>query len=52
VSRKPHPYFGYKNRLEGVYKPPSGRSSVYEPLFRPENEPGMLWDVFRDPAKS
>ena len=48
MSRKAHPCFGYKIRLEAVRKePPSGRSAV-EPLLKPENEPGILWDAFRN----
>ena len=41
--------FGYRERLEGAYTPCLGRRSASEPLFEPENEPGILWDAFRDP---
>ena len=48
MSRRPHPYFGRLNRSEDVRKPEPGRRNACEPLVKPRDVPGVLWDPFRD----
>ncbi len=48
MSRRPHPYFGRINRGEEVRKLEPGQRNACEPLAKPRDEPGILWDAFRD----
>ena len=48
MPRRPHPYFGRLNRHEEVAKPKPGSRNACEPSIRPRDEPGILWDAFRD----
>jgi len=48
MSRRPHPYFGRLNRREVLKKLEPGQRSASEPLVKPRDEPGVLWESFRD----
>ena len=48
MSRRPHPYFGRLNRREEVSKLEPGKRKTCEPLVKPRDVPGVLWDAFRD----
>jgi hypothetical protein len=48
MSRRPHPYFGWLNRREGVSCREPGQRKVREPLVKPSDVPGVLWDRFRE----
>ena len=48
MSRRPHPYFGRLNRREDVSKPEPGQRNACEPLVKPRDEKGILWDAFRE----
>ena len=49
MSRRPHPYFGRLNRREELRKLEPGQRNACEPLFKPRDELGVLWEAFRDP---
>lgn len=48
MSRHPHPYFSRVNRhLEaGLARP--RRTNTRTPLAKPKDQPGVLWDAFRE----
>jgi hypothetical protein len=46
--RRHHPYFGRLNRREELRKLEQGQRSAAEPLVKPRDEPGILWDAFRE----
>jgi len=46
--RRSHPYFGRINRREATRKLDPGQRTACEPLVKPRDEPGILWDAFRD----
>ena len=48
MSRRPHPYFGQLQRGEEAKKLESGRRAASEPLVKARDEPGILWDAFRE----
>jgi len=48
MSRRPHPYFGRLNNREDVRKPEPRQRNVCEPLVTPRDQPGILWDPFRE----
>lgn len=48
MSRRAHPYFGRLNRREVPRKLEPGQRNACEPLVKPADEPGVLWEPFRD----
>ena len=48
MARRPHPYFGRLNRREDVRKLEPGQRNACEPLAKPRDEMGILWDAFRE----
>ena len=46
--RRSHPYFGRLNRREILRKLEPGQRNACEPLVKPTEVPGILWDPFRD----
>lgn len=48
MSRHPHPYFSQvKRRLEATV-PGQRPANSRTPLAKPKDEPGVLWDAFRE----
>jgi hypothetical protein len=47
VSRHPHPYFSQVRRPEAGSSLPR-RANARTPLVKPKDEPGVLWEAFRD----
>jgi len=51
LARRPHPYFGKLDRLAvASLAVPRGRRGR-APLVSPDEEPGVLWERFREDAK-
>ena len=53
MSRRPHPYFGRINRLEGARVAPPGKGTGRAPKMTPDEQQGVLWQAIRedpDPA--
>jgi hypothetical protein len=48
MSRRPHPYFSRLDRREQERKREPGQRSACEPLIKPRDEPGILWQSFRE----
>jgi hypothetical protein len=48
MARRSHPYFGRLNRREILRKLEPGQRTACEPLVKPREEPGILWDAFRE----
>ena len=49
MSRRGHPYFSQvKRRLEAPLPAPR-HANARTPLVKPKDEPGVLWEAFRDP---
>jgi hypothetical protein len=47
VSRHPHPYFSQLNRRLDSATPGPRRANTRTPLAKPKDEPGVLWEAFR-----
>jgi hypothetical protein len=52
VPRRPHPYFGQIKHEAQACPPKSGEGRVQAPEVMPEDEPGVLWQAFREPPPS
>jgi hypothetical protein len=52
MSRRPRPYFGRLSRSEEPRKLAPRQRNACEPLIKPRDEPGILWDAFRDEPSS
>lgn len=48
MSRRGHPYFSQINRRSAAYMPGPSRANIRTPLAKPKDEPGVLWDAFRE----
>jgi len=48
VTRRRHPYFGRLNRRSEIGKPGPRQVNARTPLTKPKDEPGVLWEAFRD----
>ena len=48
VSRHPHPYFSQVNRRPEGGIPGPRRANPRTPLAKPKDEPGVLWEPFRE----
>ena len=50
MSRHPHPYFSQINRRAeaGLARP--RHANARTPLVKPKDEPGVLWEAFREKA--
>jgi hypothetical protein len=48
VTRRRHPYFGRLNRRSEAGKPGPRQANARTPLTKPKDEPGVLWEAFRD----
>jgi hypothetical protein len=48
MTRRAHPYFSRLNRREQPRRLEPGQRSACEPLVKPSDLPGVLWDEFRD----
>lgn len=51
MSRRSHPYFGRLNRRSEALKPGPRAPNARTPLTKPKDEPGVLWEAFRDGPK-
>ena len=48
MARRGHPYFSQINRRTAALIPGPRRANTRTPLVKPKDEPGVLWDAFRD----
>jgi hypothetical protein len=48
VSRRARPHFSQFNRRIEPGVPGPRRANARTPLAKPKDEPGVLWDVFRE----
>jgi len=48
VSRRPPAYFSRLNRRDDAPKVAPRRQVASEPLVKPRDEPGVLWEAFHD----
>lgn len=48
VSRRGHPYFSQLNRRAEASTPAPRGINARTPLAKPNDEPGVLWDAFRE----
>ena len=48
MSRRPHPYFGRINRLEGARLATPGDGRGRAPAMAADEQQGVLWTAFRE----
>ena len=48
MTRRAHPYFSGLNRRSELGNPGPRQPNARTPLAKPKDEPGVLWDAFRD----
>ena len=49
MSRRTHPYFSQVDRRSQAAVSAQRQVNARAPLAKPKDEPGVLWDAFREP---
>lgn len=49
MSRSTHPYFNPLHRRSEAVMPAERPTNARTPLAKPTDEPGVLWEPFRNP---